>query len=553
MAQEALRGSSFSAFSGNMLNEVSSKASGDSIVEEVGSYARKRKKDLFHARSNDFDDDVIRAYETSNDEPLSTNEAPPTTSTPTDAPSHNTSLIGDAYISSGGYHNAPSRPTNTIVPSVEKSHHSSVPSAAPVVPTVPAINNSFIEHDLTPSFTPSSSSDYTNNTLIIARYHQEEVIAEANVDGQSEGNGESSEQLLPQELESSSLMREGSSKQIVPALLTGFASMVLFFALFLVCANQREQCNQRKSEREQMRQTALADDGSCGRSVKSSQAYSDPFDDVYGEDIEDGRSLYSRRSTKGGGGSYRGGSYWVQALVKKLADRNRNEEAAKSHQTNILPPLAGDEDNVAEDDETSFAGLSIVSSLTQSLMTFGSALWPSEEASLDLGPSSRRVAAQSKRSSVASSELESIDGEDSAIERLHQTNSNEDANGSVCSSLTDGTANSLKSAGCEEATVDIGMPAIDEDGVTDEEIRRISIFSSSTRKDVKNISTDSTQTPSTVLDDSSSLDLASELARLQNLIGSIAPGDDFFERDMVFKSLSEESFDLGVAEGQEEI
>ena len=91
----------------------------------------------------------------------------------------------------------------------------------------------------------------------------------------------------------------------------------------------------------------------------------------------------------------------------------------------------------------------------------------------------------------------------------------------------------------------IGMPAIDEDrAVYDEENRRIS---------KKDISTDSTQTPATELDDSSSLDLASELARLQNLIGSIKPGDDFYEHDMVLKCPSDESFDLGDAEGWEEI
>jgi len=89
------------------------------------------------------------------------------------------------------------------------------------------------------------------------------------------------------------------------------------------------------------------------------------------------------------------------------------------------------------------------------------------------------------------------------------------------------------------------MPAIDEDAAVHDEGNR--------RKSGKDISTDSTQTRSTVLDDSSSLDLASELARLQNLIGSIKPGEDFYEHDIVLKSLSDESFDFGVAEGREEI
>ena len=544
--------------------EEMSNASGDEHIMELRiANSRERKEDLFRARSNDFDDDVIEAYESSNDDPPLhvANMAPSRASTPTDSLLLNISSSVDSNepISTGVLHQAPSRPSDPILSAVEQPQLTSTPAAPTNRPSTTQTSKAESGTDIMHSHTPSSAPNYSDNTVIIARYHQEDIIAEANVNEQLGVNDDTSEQLLPPvhsqvQLEDPSTPSKKKSKQIVPALLTGFASMILFFALFLVCSNQREQYIQRKWEREQIRRAALFDDGSCGRSARSSQACSEPFEDVYGEAIEDGRSLYSRSSTKGGEGSEGGGSYWVQAVVKKMVDKKR-EEDVKQKQTNILPPMEGGEDNI-DDDETSFAGLSLVSSLTQSLMTFGSALWPSEEASLDLGPSSRRVAAQSKRSSIASSEKESLDGEDSAIAHLRQTNSNEDAGGSVCSSLTDGTGATLKSADYEEAPVGESggngkcMPAINEDGVHDEENRRVSLFSPSTRKDV---STDSTQTPSTVLDDSS-LDLASELARLQNLIGKIDPGDDFcYERDMVFKSLSEESFDLGRAEGREEI
>ena len=567
LSQTNLRGSSLSALPPRHVLEEMANASGDD--DDVAAHeanSRQRKQDLFQARSNDFDDDVIAAYESSNDESSFSQMAPFRTSTPIDGlPANTSSSIDDNESTSAGiFHQAPSHPADPNLSSIEHPHLASTavtPTNDPLTATTAELTTlDPLENDLTPSHAPSSQPEYNDNTVVIARYHQEDIIAEANIDEQLQGGAGSTEELLPssqseQDLGSISPTGNKKSKQIVPALLTGFASMVLFFALFLVSANQREQYIQRKWEQEQIRRAALTDDGSCGRSVRSSQAYSEPFDDVYGEAVEDGRSLYSRSSAKRGDSSDGGGSYWVQAVVKKIADRNRNDEA-KHHQTNILPPLDGDENSGADDDESSFAGLSLVSSLTQSLMTFGSALWPSEEASLDLGPSSRRVAAQSKRSSVASSEKESLDGEDSAIAHLHQTNSNEDAGGSVCSSLTDGTSTTLKSEEFEEAPGGRGghngacMPAIDEDGVHDEETRRTSLYSPSTRKD---ISTDSTQTQSTVLDDSSSLDLASELARLQNLIGSIDPGNDFCERDMVFKSLSEESFDLGVAEGREEI
>lgn len=568
MSRTNLRGSPLSPLPRNVLEEMAHASGDDDHVEVHDANSRRRKQDLFRARSNDFDDDVIAAYESSNDDSSFAKMAPSRASTPTDGLfSSASSTIDDdnESISSGGYHQAPSRSTGPIV-SIDKQPElnsttitpANNPSTAPT--TEPATSNP-LKDDLTPSYAPSSQPEYNDNTIIIARYHQDDVIAEANADEQLEGGAATSEELLPpshseQDLGTLSTKSNKKSEQIVPALLTGFASMVLFFALFLVCANQREQYIQRKWERKQIRIAALTDDGSCGRSARSSQAYSDPFDGVYGEEVGDGRSLYSRSSVRGGEGSEENGSYWVQAVVKRLADRNRNDET-KHHQANILPPLDGEEeDNAADDDESSFAGLSLVSSLTQSLMTFGSALWPSEEASLDIGPSSRRVAAESKRSSVASSEKESLDGEDSAIAHLHQTNSNEDAGGSVCSSLTDGTSTTLKSEEFEETPVGrsgnsgVCMPAIDEDGVHDENNRRMSLYSPSKRKD---ISTDSTQTQSTILDDSSSLDLASELARLQNLIGSIDPGDDLYEHDMAFKSLSDESFDLGCAEGREEI
>ena len=569
LSQTNLRGSSLSALPPRHVLEEMANASGDD--DDVAGHeanSRQRKQDLFQARSNDFDDDVIAAYESSNDESSFAQMVPFRTSTPIDGlPSNTSSSIDDNESTSAGiFHQAPAHPADPNLSFIEHPHLASTavtPTNDPLTATTAELSTlDPLENDLTPSHAPSSQPEYNDNTVVIARYHQEDIIAEANTDEQLQGGAGSTEELLPpsqseQDLGSLSPTGNKKSKQIVPALLTGFASMVLFFALFLVCANQREQYIQRKWEQEQIRRAALTDDGSCGRSVRSSssQAYSEAFDDVYGDAVEDGRSLYSRSSAKRGDSSDGGGSYWVQAVVKKIADRNRNDEA-KHHHTNILPPLDGDENSGADDDESSFAGLSLVSSLTQSLMTFGSALWPSEEASLDLGPSSRRVAAQSKRSSVASSEKESLDGEDSAIAHLHQTNSNEDAGGSVCSSLTDGTSTTLKSEEFEEAPGGRGshngacMPAIDEDGVHDEETRRMSLYSPSTRKD---ISTDSTQTQSTILDDSSSLDLASELARLQNLIGSIDPGNDFYERDMVFKSLSEESFDLGRTEGREEI
>ena len=506
LSQTNLRGSSLSTLPPrNVLEEMANAPAGDLAANETNSH--QRKQDLFRARSNDSDDDVIAAYKSSNDESSVPQMAPFRTSTPTiDGQSLNTSSsIDDKHesISAGIFHQAPLHPA------------------------------------------PSSQPEYNDNAVVIARYHQEDIIAEANTDKQVQGDAKTSEeppQPSQSEQDFSSLSTKGNkkSKQIVPALLTGFASMILFFGFYLVCMNQRDSYILRKWEKEHARRASLTDDGSCDRSAK----YSEPFDDVYGEAIEDGRSLYSRSSlsTKGEEGSEGGGSYWVQAHTG----------------TNILPPLAGEEENGADNDESSFAGLSLVSSLTQSLMTFGSALWPSEEVSLDLGPSSQRVAAQSKRSSVASSEKESLDGEDSAISYLRQANSKEDlsASGSVCSSLTDGTSATVKSEEFEEAPGGRGshngvcMPAIDEDGVNDEENRRTYPNSTSMRKDV---STDSFQTQSTVLDDSSSLDLASELARLQNLIGSIEPGDDFCERDMVVKSLSEESFDLGIAEGQEEI
>lgn len=543
-----LRGSSNSTNPSNVLLLNST----DDYAAALVTNSSKRKEDLFLARSNDFsfDDDVIAAYE-SNDTPQHENKAPPLASTPTGDPfPPNTSSSDIESISPYDYHQAPSRPTEPNLPSAEPSqgNHTtltSTPSSNPsTAPAVIPSSATFIDSGLTTSHAPSPSPSTSDrdNKVIFPRYHQEDVIVEANSNEQLDDNNASS--YTAEHLESSPSTTDSKSKHVVPALLIGCASTVLFVALFLVCANQREQYTQHKWKLDQIRRAALTED--CGGSAKSSRAYSDPFDDVCGEDIEDGRSLYSRNSgSKGGesGGSEGGGSYWVQAVVKKLADRTSHPS---SNPTNILPPLDAGEDNVSDDDEESFANLSIVSSLTQSLMTFGSALWPSEEVSLNLSPSSRRVAAQSKGASIASS-----DGEDSAIAHLHQTNSNEnsnDGNGSVCSGLTDGTGATLKSADFDVASVgggSIGMPAIDEDtAVHDEENRR---------KSGKDISTDSTQTRSTVLDDSSSLDLASELARLQNLIGSIKPGEDFYEHDIVLKSLSDESFDLGVAEGREEI
>ena len=561
LSQTNLRGSSLSTLPPrNVLEEMANAPAGDLAANETNSH--QRKQDLFRARSNNSDDDVIAAYESSNDESSVPQMAPFRTSTPTiDSQSLNTSSsIDDKHesISTGIFHQAPLHPAGSNSSSVKHPHLASTalaPTNNPMTaPTAEPTTLDPLENDPTAWHAPSSKPDYNDNTVVIARYHQEDIIAEANTDKQVQGGAKTSEEppqpsQSEQDLGSLSTNGNKKSKQIVPALLTGFASMILFFGFYLVCMNQRDSYILRKWEKEELRRVALKDDGSCGRS-----AYSEPFDNAYGEAIEDGRSLYSRssQSTKGGEGSEGGGSYWVEA-VKKIADKTRNDET-NDHRPNILPPL----DNGADDDESSFTGLSLVSSLTQSLMTFGSALWPTEEVSLDLGPSSRRVAAQSKRSSVGSSEKESLDGEDSAISYLRQANSKEDlsASGSVCSSLTDGTSATVKSEEFEEAPGGRGshngacMPAIDEDGVHDEENRRTSPNSPSMRKDV---SSDSFQTQSTVLDDSSSLDLASELARLQNLIGSIEPGDDFCERDMVVKSLSEESFDLGIADGQEEI
>ena len=554
-AQSNLRGSSNST---NPSSNVVLLNSTDDDAAALVTKSRERKEDLFLARSNDFafDDDVIAAYESSNDTPWHPNRAPPYTTTPTGAPlSSNVSSSGIQPVSTGVYHQAPSRPAEPNLPSVEppQANHttltstpSSYSSTAPTM--IPSINT-IVDSELVTSLAPSPSTSDRGNKVIFPRYHQEDVIVEVNANEQLDDNNASS--YSAEQLESSPSTNDSKSKHVVPALLIGCASTILFVALFLVCANQREQYTQRKWVLDKLRRAALTED--CAGSAQSSRAYSDPFDDVYGEDIEDGRSLYSRNSGSKGGecsGSEGGGSYWAQAVVKKLADRTGQPSP---NTTNILPPLDAGEDNVSDDDQESFANLSIVSSLTQSLMTFGSALWPSEEVSLNLSPSSRRVAAKSKGTSIASSDKESLDGDDSAIAHLHQTNSNEnsnDDNGSVCSSLTDGTGTTRKSADFDVASVGGGsigtsMPAIDEDAAVHDEGNR--------RKSGKDISTDSTQTRSTVLDDSSSLDLASELARLQNLIGSIKPGEDFYEHDIVLKSLSDESFDFGVAEGREEI
>ena len=505
--------------------------------------SRERKSDIFVALrlSNDFDDDVIALYESSNDAP------PPEylVSTPTVAPSDLAS--GEASTGYDRFDRAPSRPadvnasSSAVLNSTSTAYFSSSPSPAPTaspselpsaLPRLPSVAP-------TASAIPSPSPN--DFDLIIPRYHQEERNSSTTAVDTSVDQPQSS-QL--------SANVKNKNTHLVPALLTGFASTVLFCALFLVCANQRERYIQRKFQREQIRRAALTDDESSAKSID--RAYSDPFD-VYGEEVErrSTRSISSAELGSSGGGA----SYWVQAVMKELAENSKGR--GKQHTTpsslttppNILPPLQDQE----EVDESSIGLYSYVSSLTQSMMTMGSGHLPRDEIALNIDPSKERVAegnASYRDHSPAPSDEDS--------NSLRPSGSNEETNSSVCSSLTDGTIISLKSNEFDE----FGLPVIGEkeedEDVQGEQGHHISIFSSSRHSSVgmaKDASTDSTHTPSTVLDDALSLDLASEMERLQTLITSIKPGDDdiYTDVDVIPKSLSEESFDFGVAEGREEI
>mmetsp|Transcript_16811 Transcript_16811/g.36577 ORF Transcript_16811/g.36577 Transcript_16811/m.36577 type:complete len:578 (-) Transcript_16811:129-1862(-) len=501
-----------------------------SKIEAIPS--RERKSDIFVALrlSNDFDDDVIALYGSSNDAP------PPEylVSTPTVAPSDHAS--GEASTAYDHFDRAPSRPADVNVSNFSASPSpaptaspSELPSAMPMPPPSVAPTASII---------PSTSPN--NFNLIIPRYHQEErnssTITEVDT---------SVDQLQSTNLNASATNKNA---HLVPALLTGFASTVLFCALFLVCANQRERYVQRKFQREQIRRAALTDDESSAKSID--RAYSDPFD-VYGEE-EERRSTRSISSAEFG--SSGGGSYWVQAVMKELSEnsKGRGKQRATTPSslaapTNILPPLQDQE----EVDDASIGLYSYVSSLTQSMMTMGSGHLPRDEIALNIDPSKERVA-EGNASSRAHSPAPSDEDDNS----LRPSGSNEETNSSVCSSLTDGTNITLKSNEFDESTLPVIGEKEEDEGVQGEEHHHISIFSSSRRSVgmAKDVSSDSTHTPSTVLDDAS-LDLASEMERLQTLITSIKPGDDDIYTDVgvIPRSLSGESLDFGVTEGREEI
>lgn len=496
-------------------------------------------RDHFVARHNIFaasndEGEVNHHYNISNDV------------NPGDVPVISSSPISEEAKSNEGTVTSSDETAASLVPTA-------FPSATPTASIGIGAHMTYSASSSPPSSLHPTVKESLTADLLIARYRQDQKETKAFFNSRQGIDNPSSTNSTPRERPSPS-----EKVHMTPVLLTGFASAILFCAVFLACANRRDHKLHRKWETERKARAALVrqDDSSSGASGDPSlgQAYCEPFG-VYDEEeqrsIEHARA-YARSSASASasrtsastlsredavqagssaGAKARGdeaesaSALFAQALTRELAvtkaEELSKEEVRGNYPPNMLPPIGGDEE------EDASVGLSLVSSLSQSLM--GGSYYTSSDIELDpFGPS----------------------------------RPNEERSPSVCSSLTDGTTITKPSAvdcgAMPLANKTGGLDPIDLEGVT----RRV--FASKSVPKAKRMAADisfSTQSMTEISTSSASeikgkCPIEAERAKLELLISGIKPNDDFstsLYSDTLLSQLSASVREILVIKGENDI